>query len=125
MKHVKMTKAMTIDEIRTSSDKAGFVPVTYTRGEEKFIKTVSCKKCKDGKMLAFRSKEKGTKYHTAHACTCGYREFFGYGVDKKKTSDAPTKEVKTCRRKGCNNPVPEGRKAECYSCRPKPHGVVM
>ena len=33
--------------------------------------------------------------------------------------------VKTCNRKGCNNPVPHGRKAVCYTCLPKPQSVVM
>jgi hypothetical protein len=122
MKKTTTTKEMTVEEIRTASAHAGFIPVTYNRGDDVFIKTASCKRCKSGKMLVFRAKEKGGTYHTARACTCGYREFFGWGYDKSTTTTKDKKptnpEASICKSEGCNNTLPKGRTAYCHSCRP-------
>lgn len=120
MKLVKTTNPMTVAQIRTEADKSGFIPVTFAdAGNEKYIKTTLCRVC-GGKMLAFTAKEKGGKFHTAHACPCGSRKFFGYGPDKK-----PIKFTPKCVGKGCSNTLPADRKKFCYTCRPKHQSVVM
>lgn len=122
MKTTKMTTPKTIEEIRTEADKAGFTPVTFERDNTKYIKMAFCKKCQKDKMLVFTAKEKGGKYHTARACTCGYREFFGYGPDKKaakKQDKKPIKITNKCVGKQCTNDLPADRKSYCYTCRPK------
>lgn len=118
MKTIKMTKTMTIKEIRTEATEAGFAPITYDRDNTKYLKRAFCKKCRKDSMLIFSAKEKSNKYHTVRACTCGYRELFGYKVsNNKKTKEGGTK---ICNRKDCNNFVPQGRKAVCYECQPAP-----
>jgi hypothetical protein len=122
MKHTTITKEMTIEEIRIEADKAGFVPVTFEKNGYIFIKTSYCKQCKEDSMLTFSSEEKGGKYHTARACTCGYREFFGWGFDKKTSTNEgkkPIQFVNKCVTNGCNNTLPPDRKSYCYTCRPK------
>lgn len=117
MKVTKMTIPMTVDEIRAKAKATKFEPVTFIKDGKKYIKTKVCSKCK-GKMLALRSTIKTNKYHTIHACTCGYKECFGYGYPKKK-GKKPIKITNKCVKKDCSNDLPEDRKSYCYTCRPK------
>lgn len=101
MKITKMTNPMTIIAVRNNAEKTGFEAVTYMRGDERYIKTAHCKKCGKDSMLCFRSAKKDSKYHTARACPCGYREFFGYGKtpakeDMRTKSDNCTWDGKEC-----------------------------
>jgi len=48
---------------------------------------------------------------------CRQTEGIATAYPPKHNSD-PQSQVKVCNRKNCNNPVPEGRSAVCYSCLP-------
>lgn len=101
-----------------------------------------CPACEDkglkagrSKTLAKRSshnvvvffKEGRPKVALCHVCT--YKKKEGEQTTTPPTSDMTPEDavpdVEICNRKGCNNPVPEGRKAVCHECKPPGKKVKM
>ena len=75
----------------------------YRGTEHKTVNKVEKRQCMTEGCNVILSKD--DKFNTCYRC-------------RTAVAKPVSPPIKTCNRNGCNNPVPEGRKAVCYDCLP-------